>query len=369
MLPRTLTHELWNPIDYVLAVQHVVESLEADGHASFLETCRRSRGAFPTLVAQFSKAPVVDSRSHYDSRKPYPSPARGEWYFTRDTAQMLARRLGTSPLLIGTPSIAEIAVNATLIDPSPWIFERFALNRSTRVVNRPVEELAILPTCEAAIIDPPWYGAVIEDWLARASHAVTQGGSILVPLMGELTRPNAAADRAAVTAAMESIGSVTVLQGIIEYATPLFEERALATAGIRLGRPWRIADLAIVRNEVSAKEPPCRYDAPEWTDYRVGDDIISVRSPVDIHRSETILAYPSSRIDDLLTLDSVSRRHPLVPHANLWSSKNRIGRVEDLRAVRRALALLANRPNICIEMPDSTLAARLREAFIEEAVC
>src|SRR5271166_1765596 len=108
MLPRPLTQELWNPIDYMQAVQHLVESLEADGHASFTETCRRSRGAFPTLIAQFSKAPAVDTDSHYDPRKPYPSPARGEWYFTQETAEMLARRLGTSPLLIGTPSIAEI---------------------------------------------------------------------------------------------------------------------------------------------------------------------------------------------------------------------------------------------------------------------
>jgi|SRR5271166_2529745 len=286
---------------------------------------------------------------------------------------------------LGSLTRRPLAANGTSLKKLPrcwrgdWVLRHYLLalqallrfNRATRVINRPVEELPALPTSEAAIIDPPWYNSVIEDWLVRASHAVEQGGLLLIPLMGELTRPSAAVDRAAVMAAMESIGSLTVLQGIIEYVTPLFEERALASAGIRLGRPWRIADLAIVRNEFPAKELPCTKNAcaPEWTDYRIGDDIISVRSPIAADRSSIIPACPSHRIDDLLTLDSVSRRHPLLPRVNLWSSKNRIGRVEDLRAVRRALALIASAPNFHIEKPDSMLAVRLKEAFIEETEC
>jgi hypothetical protein len=372
VISRLLTQELWNPADYLEAVRQVVKSLESDGHNSLLEVCRRSRGAFPTLVAQFSKVQNADAYGYHDSRRPYPSPARGEWYFTRETAEILASRLGNSPLLIGTPSLAEITVNATLIDSSPWIGERFGLSTTNHVINRPVEQLELLPTSDTAIIDPPWYGGATEDWLTRASSVVKPGGSILVPLMGELTRPTAAADRAAVIAAMRNIGTVTVLQGVVEYATPLFEECAMAAAGIRLGGPWRIADLAIVINEIPAKRPERTRTASvsEWTDYRVGDDIISLRCREGRDdRSDISLAYYRSRIGEVLTLDSVSRRHPLLTAVNLWSSRSRVACVDDVRAVQRALTLLDSPNSIDIETPDSTLAIRLRRALMEEVEC
>ena len=366
MLSRPLTQELWNPPDYVLAVQHAIRTVESAGHTSFLEICRRSQGAFPTLVARFANAPIADSHSYYDPRTPYPSPARGEWYFTRSTSQMLASHLGVSPLLVGTPSVAELLVNATLIDSSPWVRERFVLHGSILLINQPVEETDDVPSSDSAIIDPPWYGGAIEDWLTRASHAVKPGGTILVPLMGELTRPEGRADRAAVRTAMERIGTFEIVERAVEYSTPRFEECAMAAAGITLGGPWRIADLAIVKNDRPSPRSEIDRRPGEWTDHRMGDDIISVRSSDEM---DTTLPNPGGEIKGLVTLDSVSRRHPLLQEANLWSSRNRIARVDDVNAARRALALNPRHARTDTKSLDLDYGIRLRAALLGEVEC
>ncbi len=100
----------------------------------------------------------------------------------------------------------------------------------------------------------------------------------------------------------------------------------------------------------------------EWRDYRIGDDIISIRKlPFDSGRSR--LAGGTDGLSNVRTLDSVSRRHPpLLFEANLWSSRNRIATVDDLASAHRALALLSSsRP---APGSDSFFAALLRDEML-----
>jgi hypothetical protein len=326
--------DLWNPTDFLDRVRARVEQVEGEGARDFLEVCRRSDGAFPTLISKFSSAKASASGDFFDRRRPYPSPARGEWYFTTDCAEAISRHLGERPLLLGAPSLAEMRRNATLVDSSPWIADRFEIPETVEVIARPLEDVLDLPQSDSAVIDPPWYGDAIKYWMMRASASVEPGGPILVPLLGSLTRPSAADERVELLREMDRIGAVTVLEGAMEYTTPYFERCALSKGGINLQGPWRLADLAIVRNEHPVEKFTPAASAPGWTDFRVGDHIISARVPEQKQKG----AKASGRIEIFATMDSVSRRHPLLHRANLWSSTNRVAFVEDLAEVRSALA-------------------------------
>lgn len=184
----------------------------------------------------------------------------------------------------------------------------------------------------------------------------------MVPLLGELTRPSARADRTRLRKLMESIGQVEIFEQAIVYSTPLFESNAMRQAGVALDGPWRIADMAVIENARPMSQPQSFALVEEWRDYRIGDDIISIRKlPFDSGRSRLA---GTDGLSNVRTLDSVSRRHPLLFEANLWSSRNRIATVDDLASAHRALALLSSsRP-----APGSdSFAALLRDEMLGEA--
>lgn len=183
----------------------------------------------------------------------------------------------------------------------------------------------------------------------------------MVPLLGELTRPSARADRTRLRKLMESIGQVEIFEQAIVYSTPLFESNAMRQAGVALDGPWRIADMAVIENARPMSQPQSFALVEEWRDYRIGDDIISIRKlPFDSGRSRLA---GTDGLSNVRTLDSVSRRHPpLLFEANLWSSRNRIATVDDLASAHRALALLSSsRP---APGSDSFFAALLRDEML-----
>lgn len=339
---QQLARELWNPPTYLQQVQRRVRRLQARGVTQFIDVCRAAEGAFPSLLSNYVATGPTTTRSYRDNRRPFPSPARGEWYFTDDSAEQIAQRLGPNPLLLGTPSVAQFCTEYHLVDSSPWIYRRFNRIHPSRHTRLPLEDIDVLPLADSAVLDPPWYGNSLQYWLSRASEAVTCGGLIMLPLLGRLTRPSAAEDREQTLQYMRTIGEVEVVPAALEYATPLFEERALAAAGVSLARPWRVADLAIVRNDAPARRGAALGDTqPEWVDYSIGDEILGVR-PVSHTCDPSTAGWAGQfRVTHVSTPDSVSRRHPAISQADIWSSRNRIARVDNLAAVHTLLKNLS----------------------------
>lgn len=332
------TRELWNPPHYLRQVQAKVRRLQADGVREFIDICRSAEGAFPSLLLNYVPTKPASTVSYRDDRRPFPSPVRGEWYFTDDSAERIAHRLGSHPLLLGTPSVAQFSTGYTLVDSSPWIYRRFDRIQPSRHMASSLEAIDALPHADSAILDPPWYGNSMQYWLSRASEVVSVGGPIMLPLLGGLTRPSAAADREQTIEYMRAIGEVEIVPSAVEYATPLFEERALAAAGLSLPRPWRVADLAIVRNESPAQRLSAdNDDQPTWVEYRIGDELLGVRPAQCAENNSSHRESAHFRITHITTPDSVSRRHPAISQADIWSSSNRIARVDNLPAVHTLL--------------------------------
>ena len=350
---RTHGIALWEDQSYVAAVSRRVERVLREEHPlDVVDVARHSGGAFPALVAHIVRKshpsmPVqrASSGAALVNRLPHASPARGEWYFTRSSAMQVARLLEGRVLCLGVPSVAEqvglTGQQTTLVDSSPWIQDRFEMGGVQHEMST-VEDWQPSQVFDSAVVDPPWYGSAITLWVERASSAVRYGGIIAVPLLGELTRPNAVGDREVILNAATQLGEAEVLPNIIEYEVPYYEQRALIAAGCPITASWRRADLLMIRCTSPAKSQVLQnHDAEEdeWVDFRVVEHLVSVKRSRLAHEfsreSRPLLSVVPGASQYLL--DSVSRRDPRVQEADVWTSANTVARIGDLVVFMRCL--------------------------------
>ena len=110
---------------------------------------------------------------------------------------------------------------------TPWVHERFNLpaNLVHHRAGEAVEEFAEDFAFDVAVLDPPWYFPTLTEWLSVASRCVKHGGTILLPLIPEFTRPSAASDAHQVRAAANRIGPTRDTALFAEYDSPRFLAR------------------------------------------------------------------------------------------------------------------------------------------------
>lgn len=325
--------------EYVARLDRRLSALTAAKPLGLADLCPRMGGAFPDLIAAIGRErvlaqPANGARLH--EARPHESPGRGEWFFTEETSEALGSRArgSGSALLLGTPSVSEHVDGGLLIDSSPYAAERFAMGAVVQMLST-VESAEIgEDQFDWAVVDPPWYGPAVIDWLARASRWVRQGGLVNVVLFGDLTRPSAARERAIVMDIASQIGDVEIEPGSISYRTPRFEQRALVAAGLPPLPDWRRADLLMVR-KCRALDIPLQNEASsDWIDYRLGDHIICARrSSLARRPSHGPALEPVASATPGWTAATVSRRAPEIMRADLWTSDNTVARVNDWPAV------------------------------------
>ena len=246
----------------------------------------RTHGAFPSEVLAIARQHDVEIEFPLDGRwydrKPDPSPAMAEYYFTTESAKAVAANLAGNVLCLGTPTIAEALASdgrpSTLVDSSPWVHERFNLpaNLVHHRAGEAVEEFAEDFAFDVAVLDPPWYFPTLTQWLSVASRCVKHGGTILPPLIPEFTRPSAASDAHQVRAAANRIGPTRDTALFAEYDSPRFERVALRRAGATIGKPWRRARILAISNASPSPEIESTPVPARWVDVRVGNSIVSV---------------------------------------------------------------------------------------------
>lgn len=324
--------------EYVARLERRLSVLTAAKPLGLADLCPGMGGAFPDLIAAVGgervlALPANGARLH--EARPHESPGRGEWFFTEATSEALGSRArgSGSALLLGTPSVSENVDGGLLIDSSPYASERFAMGAVVQMLST-VESAEIgEDQFDWAIVDPPWYGPAVIDWLAQASRWVRPGGLINVVLFGDLTRPSAARERAAVMEVASLIGELEIEPASIRYETPRFEQRALVAAGLPALRDWRCADLLIVRKSRALEMPPQNDASSDWIDYRLGDNIICARRSSLARPRQGPVLEPVVPATQGWTAATVSRRAPEIMRADLWTSDNTVARVNDWPAV------------------------------------
>lgn len=309
---------------------HVLKAAARPG-ATLASVSGEACGAFPSLIAKRLERYDVrlKAESERDQASPQPSgpelhAAEFEWYFTEACAAELAGflkpRFGTA-LIMGGPTVAAAmrrsGTTPTAVDRSPYLAERFGSGISEQHLHDLRAPLGFLRSHGLVFFDAPWHEDHISRWLWQASYAVSRRGTIAFALFGERTRPTARAERARLLDKASAIGRVSVLEDALHYDTPLFEAKALATAGCGIRSPWRRGDFVLIEDARSPIAPPPVPDERPWRTVLNGTRVTKL---LPGH------ALPTASPDEAAfrTLDTVSRSRIREIAIGAWTSRNEI---------------------------------------------
>ena len=336
--------------DYLERLGTVLEQAMHSGPpATITELLRHGQGATPDIVLSWLSAtygashiPTNVLRSEKrNAPSPQLHPLLFEWYFDRDSIEFITEvidALNSDVLCLGTPSVAAELCrmsqkgSVTLVDADAGVTERFRSLATLDTLH--VGELDSFPVdrpYSVVVADPPWYLADTFRWLKVARRHTRRGGTIVMPIFPELTRPTASAEREQLFAAAERIGRVELWPNSIVYETPLFEEEAFGALGIQELGDWRTADLLVIRNvEGSSDWPDMRgihRGLDVWRRFEIGSQIVMLRELETVARTNSVFVPIAGCPKNTLT--SVSERDPRRGLIGIWTSRNRVAAVGD----------------------------------------
>jgi hypothetical protein len=282
-----------------------------------------------------------------------PHPLDFEWRFTAAAGQQLLGQACSLTvaddrvLLLGTPSLAALAIRAGINRSTTFLGEDNAITASivarNKAARNPLEVRIcgpnVIATNEAGLVvlDPPWYFDFIRPMLAAAAAACRPGGHILLSAPSIGSASSAAEDRSNILRYVErlSLDIVAIQPTALTYETPFFEANALAAAGVSGTPPsWRRGDLFVLRKRNHA--PSIGFGIParksRWRELVIGRMRVFVtRDPPGIASGFGLRSIVPGDV-----LPAISRRDPRRKKAGVWTSGNRI-----FGTVRPDLVLLA----------------------------
>lgn len=323
-------------------LSQAVERVPPEARKDLQGLCRMLHGAFPNdvvqalgsrLISGFQKPSRAENRSELDQRSPEPHPIDYDWRFNKATADSLARLTSSfgRVLCIGTPTvyhaIAERRRAGFLIDRNPFLACHLVQNENCNFIIENIEALSpndIDGQFAAAILDPPWYPAVYERWLARTIPHIQSGGTIFVSLFRKFTRPEAERERLELLDRFAAIGEVSFAFFEAVYSTPRFEAEVLSRLNLPVLPDWRAADVVRIDlfPHITSWPFPCHPAESTMLWHRFLDDqqVIAV---VYRDNDRGPITYSPAAPNISFELASVSGRDPGRTTIAVWTSRNR----------------------------------------------
>jgi hypothetical protein len=190
------------------------------------------------------------------------------------------------------------------------------------------------------VMDPPWYSPIFKQFMWLAGQAVDVGGIVGISMPPLNTKDDILDERLDWISFCNAQGLCIELlrPQQLHYAMPFFEFNALRAAGVEGFPPfWRKGDLAIFRKICDKKNP--RPPAPVSTSQLWHEiEIEGVRIRVQKNGSESKQPLKVTHILKGDILPSVSKSDPRRQEANVWTSGNRIYKVNDPQTFCRLLS-------------------------------
>ncbi|NCD20137.1 MAG: hypothetical protein EOL89_09160 [Actinobacteria bacterium] len=343
--------------DYLERLATALERSVGSGlNTTITELLRSGRGATPEIIlgwlsGTFGSAHIPSATLPPDSApEPIPElhPLLFEWYFDAPSVKFVTTLISGEAddvLCLGAPTVANDLCrqsqvhSVTLVDADSGIPRRFpCLDRNSLHLGE-LDSFRPNRTFTVTVADPPWYLADALRWLKIARRLTRDGGSIVMPLFPELTRPGADRERDTVLQAARTIGRTDLYPASLVYRTPQFEEATLRALGITSTGDWRSADLLVVRDLNGAaewEEPRGAHRGIDgWRHYTVGTQVVMLRETPTVDNSDSVFVPIPGCPNNTLT--SVSGRDPRRELIGIWTSRNKVASVGD---VSHAAALL-----------------------------
>jgi hypothetical protein len=321
------------------------------------ETLREARGAFPDIAFEVLEEirgtrplPVGNTKEPGFDFDVELHPLLFEWYFTKTSTHYIreiATSNGSEWLCIGAPSIASLLAQHSgrvqLIDADPEVVSRFPLLSSIDgLYLSEIGDVSGPQLADVVVVDPPWYVGDVLRWLSIARAYTRDGGTIISPIFPELTRPRAWLEREQVLAAASSLGAVELHPASISYSTPRFELESMRALGIPDPGDWRVADLLVIRQTKGtatlSSTAPIRLADRGWSTFRVGTQVVKLKEASSEPGTGPALSPIDGCPDNVLT--SVSERDGRRSQIGIWTSRNRVAKVENWHDVASWLGLI-----------------------------
>lgn len=320
---------------------------------TFTELLRHFRGAFPGVVNGYVRERMPSWRppKGFIEEEPYAlteelHPLLFAWYFTPTTAKILAelsKGAGRSVTCLGTPTVASELIGrlpkVRLLDADVGVIRRFPeILKYGEFIPTPMSTVSQgLEASDVVIIDPPWYPGDVFLWLKAAHGVVRKGGTIILPLFPELTRPSASCERDILLDYCSSIGRLEIELQAATYSTPLFERESLRALGLPSCGDWRVADLIIVRGVSRLPTPPADYPthgpSDKWKTWVIDGRVIKL-NPTQADGPGALWPIPGLPGNVLTSPSDRDKRRELI---GLWTSRNHVAGVANCEAVARWL--------------------------------
>ncbi len=267
-----------------------------------------------------------------------PHPLDYEWRFSRTAVDALveASHVCAEPggpiALVGTPTIAAspealfgrramtyfgVDTDALrALGPPAWIDTLINVN----LLVRPSDA----GTYSMVIMDPPWYEEYVRRFLWFAEKITRIGGTLLLAMPPNGTRPGIVEENARLLAWCQELGfeREDVVLARLPYDMPPFERNALRAVNIvNVHGTWRKADLWRLRKVRSILLAwPGDVASIPWSEHRFGPVRLRVNCDAPSNGEDPRLR---SLIENDV-LPTVSRRDPRRNEARVWTTGNRI---------------------------------------------
>lgn len=254
------------------------------------------------------------------------------------------------PTLFAAACIKSIPQKVTLVERNRSIIngltslnvdkERFQIHEADIFNVAP----ALIGKYYSVIMDPPWYSPHFYQFIWLAAQCVEVGGIIGISIPAINTRPNIDKERIKWFSFCQKHG--LCLENLyaqkLHYAMPFFEFNAFRAAGVNDILPfWRKGDLALFRKIHTNKHERPKLDEKqsEWVERVI--DTVRIRVKVE----KRVKQKSDLKISHLIKgdiLPSVSTRDKRRDSVNIWTSGNRIFKVNDTKKFIQLLDDLKN---------------------------
>lgn len=284
---------------------------------------------------------------------PVSHPADYEWRFSAQTKRELVARI-LQHVGVGE-TIAHLGSPSTYLEGVLWASQlrHVLLERNDAVISalshatsHPHEICRVdlisddVPELEAAaaIIDPPWYLNDTFIFLKAAAGATAIGARILLCQPTEATRPGVAEEREKLLEALPLLGYTLLAaeKSIVRYEMPHFELVSLRSSVPKIEIPsdWRTGDLLLLERSGTPQSFPIILvpEAP-LSERTFGPVRVKLRRTGGPDLSELV---PGD------VLDTVSRRDPIRVQVGLWTSGNRVFRLDDVEGIGKLIDFCHN---------------------------
>ncbi|RZJ51493.1 MAG: class I SAM-dependent methyltransferase [Flavobacterium sp.] len=240
------------------------------------------------------------------------------------------------PTLFAATSLKEMSQHITLVDKNQPVIkdlEKLISKDNFNIVEADIFKVDpdLLGKYQMVILDPPWYSPHFYDFIWLAAKCVEIGGSISISIPPINARPSIPQERIQWFSFCQENGLCleNLYSQKLSYAMPFFEFNAFRIAGVKDVLPfWRKGDLAIFKKteNIETLRPLVNDVIEEWIEIQI--DTVRFRIKMD-KTTGTKLPLQIHSIVDTEILPSISARDIRRNEANVWTSGNRIYKVQN----------------------------------------